>query len=93
MCFFTPGCHRQTTRITYRGFLTKQDDLSLVDLPKSYTELYGRAKSAHAYAAVATAEGGSGASAQQDVDPAVCLVCGQVKLFGGNYAIVVFTAG
>ena len=54
-----------------------QDNLELVELPESYTELYGRAQSPHASAAAAAAaaEGGVG----HDTDPAVCLVCGQVR--------------
>lgn len=52
-----------------------QDNLDLVDLPDSYTELYGMAKSPHASAAAA-AEGIAG----HETDPAVCLVCGQVRV-------------
>lgn len=50
-----------------------QDNLDLVDLPLSYTELYGLAKSPHASAAAA-----EGAATGNETDPAVCLVCGQV---------------
>ncbi|CAN0069625.1 unnamed protein product, partial [Scytosiphon promiscuus] len=46
-----------------------QDNLDLVDLPESYTELYGLAKSPHASAAAAV-----GAAAGLETDPAVCLV-------------------
>ncbi|CAN0239959.1 unnamed protein product, partial [Laminaria digitata] len=59
--------------------LSCQDNLNLVDLPVSYTELYGAAKSPHASAtasAAAAAEGG------RDTAPAVCLVCGQVLAAG-----------
>lgn len=53
-----------------------KDNLDLVELPLSYTELYGLAKSPHASAAAA-----EGAAAGQETDPAVCLVCGQVRRF------------
>ena len=45
-----------------------------MDLPLSYTELYGLAKSPHASAAAA-----EGAATGHETDPAVCLVCGQVS--------------
>lgn len=45
-----------------------------MELPESYTELYGLAKSPHASAAAA-----EGAAAGLETDPAVCLVCGQVR--------------
>lgn len=48
-----------------------------MDLPESYTELYGLAKSPHALAA-------AGAAAGHETDPAVCLVCGQVCGAGGG---------
>lgn len=51
-----------------------KDNLDLVDLPLSYTELYGLAKSPHASAAAA-----EGAATGHETDPAVCLVCGQVS--------------
>ncbi|CAM9192647.1 unnamed protein product [Ascophyllum nodosum] len=62
--------------------LSCQDNLELVELPESYTELYGRAQSPHASAAAAAAaaEGGVG----HDTDPAVCLVCGQVVAAGSK---------
>lgn len=53
---------------------TRQDNLELVDLPESYTELYSRAKQPHAWG-TATADGSAG----QEVEPAVCLICGQVR--------------
>lgn len=57
--------------------VTDQDNLDLVDLPESYTELYGRAQSPHASAAAAAAA--AEGSAGHEIDPAVCLVCGQVR--------------
>ncbi|CAM9640594.1 unnamed protein product [Ectocarpus sp. 8 AP-2014] len=54
-----------------------QDNHDLVELPESYTELYGLAKSPHASAAAA-----EGAAAGLETDPAVCLVCGQVLAAG-----------
>ena len=51
-----------------------------MDLPLSYTELYGLAKSPHASAAAA-----EGAATGQDTDPAVCLVCGQVSRCCAGY--------
>ncbi|CAN0345221.1 unnamed protein product [Ectocarpus fasciculatus] len=56
-----------------------QDNHDLVELPESYTELYGLAKSPHASAAAA-----EGAAAGQETDPAVCLVCGQVLVAGAK---------
>ncbi|CAN0253723.1 unnamed protein product, partial [Hapterophycus canaliculatus] len=52
-----------------------QDNLDLVDLPESYTELYGLAKGPHASAAAAVGA---------ETDPAVCLVCGQVLSAGSK---------
>ncbi|CAN0327572.1 unnamed protein product, partial [Ectocarpus sp. 8 AP-2014] len=56
-----------------------QDNHDLVELPESYTELYGLAKSPHASAAAA-----EGAAAGLETDPAVCLVCGQVFAAGAK---------
>ncbi|CAN0161036.1 unnamed protein product [Ectocarpus sp. 4 AP-2014] len=59
--------------------VSSQDNHDLVELPESYTELYGLAKSPHASAAAA-----EGAAAGLETDPAVCLVCGQVLAAGAK---------
>ena len=51
-------------------------------LPVSYTELYGAAKSPHASATVSAAAAAAaevGGLGGRDTDPAVCLICGQVR--------------